>query len=101
MKPIRLITLGLIGAVVVRQIQQNRQTAWNQQRSLANDPEHLLPARTKTPSSPRQSAVASRDTHLPEYNPQEPPPSQRQPANTPASQQITGEAWTNNTPTRR
>ena len=95
MKPIRMIALGLIVVFIARQFQQSRQGT---QRSLANQPDHLLPAQASAPSGPRQGAVASRDTHLPDYTPDEPPPSQRQPDNTPASQQITGAQWTDNPP---
>lgn len=100
MKPLRLIALGLIGAFVIRQIQESNQRT--QRPALKYyEPEHMLPAHASAPSGPRQGAVANRDTNLPDYRPQEPPPSQRQPNNTPASQQITGAQWTDNPPTVR
>lgn len=88
MKPVRLIAVGLIAAVVVRQILQNHGYTVGPKSSQGSAPKKLLPARTAAPSSPREGAVASRDTHLPDYTPHEPHPAERQPLNTPASQQI-------------
>jgi hypothetical protein len=88
MKRVRLIALGLIAAVVVRQILQNHGSGVLSKLSQASVPKTLLPARTAAPSSPRQGAVANRDTHLPDYTPHEPRPAERQPENTPAAQQL-------------
>ena len=101
MKPVRIIALGLIGVFIARQFQQSGQGANRPQASLASQPDHLLSARASAPSSPRQGAVASRDTHLPDYTPEEPAPAKRQPQNTPPEQKISGTPLTNNTPNAR
>lgn len=85
MSTIRLAALGLIGLWIARELKQSDTAA---SPSLAGQPDHLLPARTKSPQGPRQGRVASADTHIPEYTATSSEKVQRQPENTPANQKL-------------
>lgn len=83
MKPIRMISLGLIGLFVARGLKpSNRRDL----KSLGGQLERLLPARTSAPRSPRQGRIANAESNLPDYSPESPDTRRRQPANTPPDQ---------------